>query len=91
MILETTTYRLSKPQKIGLDSIRKTITDTLDTLKAASQTQSYVAAGLQNDTVTSGSAGCTQFGLGFGIQTAGGVNINNVAITSTMALVAPAI
>ena len=33
-----------KAAQTGLNSIRKTITDTLDTLKAASQTQASVAA-----------------------------------------------
>lgn len=37
-----------KAAKTGLESIRKTVTDALDTLKAASQTQGYVAAGKRN-------------------------------------------
>jgi len=39
-----------KAAKTGLDSIRKTITDTLDTLKAASQTTAYSAGASATET-----------------------------------------
>ena len=80
-----------KAAQTGLNSIRKTITDTLDTLKAASQTQASVAAVGQSNQITGTSTAGTQIGFGFGIQTQGGVNINNVAITAATALVNPAI
>jgi hypothetical protein len=80
-----------KAAQTGLDAIRKTVTDTLDTLKAASQTQSFVAATNQTDTVTGEATTGTQFSLAFGALTAGGVAINNVAITRDTTLVTPTI
>ena len=80
-----------KAAQTGLDSIRKTVSDTLDTLKAASQTQSFVAATNQTDTVSGEATTGTQFSLGFGALTAGGVQINNVAISRETTLVAPTV
>lgn len=79
-----------KAAKTGLDSIRKTITDALDTLKAASQTQSFVAAAGQTDNPTGNSAGGTQIGFNFGAMLNGGAQqLNNAVLGAGTALVNP--
>lgn len=55
-----------KAAQTGLDSIRKTITDSLDTLKAASQTQALVATTNATQTArTTVSASATSINLAF--------------------------
>jgi flagellin-like hook-associated protein FlgL len=63
-----------KAAQTGLDSIRKTITDTLDTLKAASQTQAQVAA--SGTSYTESDGGGTNIAMGtLGAATTGASNL----------------
>lgn len=76
-----------KAAKTGLESIRKTIADTLDTLKAASQTQSFVAASNITDTATASNTN-TQIGLTIQLFDTNG-NYNAAAVTNNTNLVNP--
>ncbi|MFM8606515.1 MAG: hypothetical protein ACKOBC_00960 [Hyphomicrobiales bacterium] len=76
-----------KAAKTGLESIRKTIADTLDTLKAASQTQAFVAASNITDTATA-STSSTQIGMTLQLFDGNG-NFNGGAITNNTNLVNP--
>jgi hypothetical protein len=69
-----------KAAKTGLESIRKTVTDALDTLKAASQTQGFVAATNIGDTPTPSSlpsAIALNFSMLDATQQVSGAAINN--------------
>ena len=64
-----TNLQTIKAAQTGLSSIRKTITDTLDTLKAASQTQSYVAAqgAVYGDNPVTDGSNTASLGLSFSL------------------------
>lgn len=76
-----------KAAQKGLDSIRKTITDTLDTLKAASQTQSLVQASSVND-ATAPSTLPTQIALNFSMLDQNS-NVSTAAINNSTRLISP--
>jgi len=90
-----TNLQTIKAAQTGLSSIRKTITDTLDTLKAASQTAA-AAAGSQsvttefavNDAAGPNSNSTTQFTMTFRSYDQTGVAQNN-KLNDTTALVNP--
>ena len=78
-----------KAAQTGLSSIRKTITDALDTLKSASQTQSFVAATNVGDSFEVGkSTSNTQIKMLLQYADNNGTLQNN-AITTATALINP--
>jgi len=70
-----------KAGKSGLDSIRKVVTDSLDNLKAASQTQAFAAGTAAIDTISTATRD-TQVGLKFQVFDSAG-NSTSTAVNET--------